>query len=50
MQEQRKRLVGKVVSTKMDKTVVVVVRRTRQPAASAIRESHSGQQTVQGSR
>jgi len=30
MQEQRKRLVGKVVSTKMDKTVVVVVRRTRQ--------------------
>jgi len=30
MQEQRKRLVGKIVSTKMDKTVVVVVRRTRQ--------------------
>ncbi|PKO24130.1 MAG: 30S ribosomal protein S17 [Chloroflexi bacterium HGW-Chloroflexi-1] len=30
MQEQRKRLVGKVVSTKMDQTVVVVVRRTRQ--------------------
>jgi small subunit ribosomal protein S17 len=29
-QEQRRRLVGQVVSNKMDKTVVVVVRRTRQ--------------------
>ena len=29
MQEQRKRLVGRVVSNKMDKTVVVVVSRTR---------------------
>jgi small subunit ribosomal protein S17 len=27
---QRKRLIGQVVSNKMDKTVVVVVRRTRQ--------------------
>ncbi len=30
MEEQRKRLVGQVVSNKMEKTVVVVVRRTRQ--------------------
>jgi small subunit ribosomal protein S17 len=30
MQEQRKRLIGEVVSTKMEKTVVVEVRRTRQ--------------------
>ncbi len=30
MKEQRKRLVGQVVSNKMEKTVVVVVRRTRQ--------------------
>jgi small subunit ribosomal protein S17 len=30
MQEQRKRLVGQVVSDKMDKTVVVSVRQTRQ--------------------
>jgi len=30
MEAQRKRLVGQVVSDKMDKTVVVVVRRTRQ--------------------
>ena len=29
-QEQRRRLVGQVVSNKMEKTVVVVVRRTRQ--------------------
>ena len=29
MQEQRKRLTGKVVSNKMDKTVVVSVRRTQ---------------------
>ena len=29
MEAQRKRLVGQVVSTKMDKTVVVVVQRTR---------------------
>jgi small subunit ribosomal protein S17 len=29
MQEQRKRLTGQVVSTKMQKTVIVVVRRTR---------------------
>jgi small subunit ribosomal protein S17 len=29
MQEQRKRLVGQVVSNKMQKTVVVAVRRTR---------------------
>jgi small subunit ribosomal protein S17 len=29
MEAQRKRLVGQVVSNKMDKTVVVVVRRTR---------------------
>lgn len=30
MEAQRKRLIGQVVSDKMDKTVVVVVRRTRQ--------------------
>lgn len=30
MQEQRKRLIGQVVSDKMQKTVVVLVRRTRQ--------------------
>jgi small subunit ribosomal protein S17 len=30
MEAQRKRLVGEVVSNKMDKTVVVVVRNTRQ--------------------
>ena len=30
MQEQRKQLTGVVVSNKMDKTVVVVVRRTQQ--------------------
>jgi small subunit ribosomal protein S17 len=30
MEAQRKRLIGEVVSDKMDKTVVVVVRRTRQ--------------------
>lgn len=30
MEQQRKRLVGQVVSNKMDKTVVVAVRRTRQ--------------------
>ena len=30
MEAQRKRLVGHVVSDKMDKTVVVVVRQTRQ--------------------
>ena len=29
MEAQRKRLIGEVVSNKMDKTVVVVVRRTR---------------------
>jgi small subunit ribosomal protein S17 len=29
MQEQRKRLIGEVVSNKMDKTVVVEVNRTR---------------------
>ena len=29
MEAQRKRLIGQVVSTKMDKTVVVVVQRTR---------------------
>lgn len=29
MQEQRRKLTGEVVSTKMQKTVVVVVRRTR---------------------
>lgn len=29
MEAQRKRLIGQVVSNKMDKTVVVVVRRTR---------------------
>jgi small subunit ribosomal protein S17 len=29
MQEQRKRLIGEVVSSKMDKTVVVEVNRTR---------------------
>ena len=30
MEAQRKRLIGQVVSNKMDKTVVIVVRRTRQ--------------------
>ena len=30
MEAQRKRLIGQVVSDKMDKTVVIVVRRTRQ--------------------
>lgn len=30
MEAQRKRLIGQVVSDKMDKTVVVLVRRTRQ--------------------
>ena len=30
MQDRRRRLIGQVVSNKMDKTVVVVVRRTRQ--------------------
>lgn len=30
MEAQRKRLIGQVVSNTMDKTVVVVVRRTRQ--------------------
>jgi small subunit ribosomal protein S17 len=30
MEQQRKRLIGQVVSNKMEKTVIVVVRRTRQ--------------------
>jgi len=30
MEAQRKRLIGQVVSNKMEKTVVVIVRRTRQ--------------------